>query len=140
MTEFTTMPHMGHAKPNNEWISSEETPDPVPLPEVPGWFLVVRPVPIRAKTKGGILLPDVVKHDYSYLNTVGRVLVVGNLAFKSPDFGGAEWAKVGDFILYTKHSGQKFVYKGVKLLLLKDTDVALVVERPEWLDDSIKEI
>ena len=135
MSEFTTVPHMGGAKVNNEWIS-EEGPDPDPLPKCPGWSLVIRPVPVRPKTKGGILLPDVVKHDHSYLNTVGRVLVVGERAFTLPEMGDP-WAKVGDYILYTKYAGQKFVYRGVKLLILKDTEVALVVERPEWLDDNV---
>lgn len=137
MSSIATLPHMGGAMANNDWISKDDVADPTPLPRCPGWFLVVRPVPVRAETKGGILLPDIVKHDYSYLNTVGKVLVVGDLAFKMPEFAGEAWASVGDYVLYTKHAGQKFVYKGVKLLLLKDTDIALVVEKPEWLDNNV---
>lgn len=137
MSEIGIVPHMGRAQPNNVWISEEDIPDPTPLPRCPGWTLVVRPVPVRPKTKGGVLLPDVVKHDYSYLNTVGRVLLIGEKAFKMPEMEGASWPQVGEYVLYTKHSGEKFVYKGVKLLLLKDTDIALVVERPEWLDNNV---
>lgn len=137
MSDFTTVEHLSGTKPNNDWISEESIPDPSPLPKCPGWTLVIRPVPVRAKTKGGILLPDTVKSDYAYLNTVGRVLVVGDQAFKMPEFGSEPWAKVGDYVLYTKHAGQKFVYRGVRLLLLKDSEVALVVDKPEWLDNNV---
>ena len=133
---------------NAQWISQAETPDPSPLPEVLGWRLLVRPVEIRPKTKGGILLPDIVKDDAHYLNTVGRVLSVGPLAFRQEDyhlyttkdamgFPAAQfdpWVKVGDFVLYGKNAGKRIVYKGVKLVLLNDDHVTMRVDNPDTLD------
>ena len=62
---------------NDEWISNKEAPDPEVLPHLPGYHILIRPVAIREKTKGGILLPDKFKDDAKYLTTLGRVLKVG---------------------------------------------------------------
>ena len=39
-------------------ITNEEIKDPTPLPTIPNYRILVRPVSIRATTKGGIILPD----------------------------------------------------------------------------------
>lgn len=126
---------------NDEWISDEQTPDPSPLPGVVGWTLLVRPVAIRRRTKGGILLPDQVKDDIAYLTTVGRVLAMGPLAYDKPDMyvNGVRkpWCRVGDYVSYGKFSGKRVAYKGVKLLLLNDDHVLMVVDKPEFLDPMI---
>lgn len=121
---------------NDEWITDEEVADPDVLPEIPGYHILVRPVSIKAKTKGGIILPDSTKSDMAYLTTVGRVLKVGNLAYADDKFRGRAWCKEGDFVCYGKHSGSKFMYKGVQLLLLFDDDIKMVVEDSKDLDPT----
>ena len=61
---------------NDKWISGEEeeVSDPSPLPIIPGYHVLVRPVSVKKETKGGILLPDSTKDDMAYLTTVGRVI------------------------------------------------------------------
>ena len=55
---------MGGAIKNDLWITDvEETPDPSPLPNIPGFHVLVRPVSVKSVTKGGILLPDSTKDD-----------------------------------------------------------------------------
>ena len=50
---------LGKALKNDEWMSSEiEVEDPAMLPELPGFHVLVRPVSIKSKTKGGIFMPD----------------------------------------------------------------------------------
>ena len=70
---------------NDMWITEEEENDPHTLPELPGFHVLVRPVSIKEKTKGGILLPDSTKEDMSYLTTVGRVVSLGDLAYQDKD-------------------------------------------------------
>ena len=62
------------AASNDEWITNKESPDPDVLPNIPGYHVLIRPVAIREKTKGGILLPSKFKDDAQYLTTVGRVV------------------------------------------------------------------
>jgi co-chaperonin GroES (HSP10) len=121
---------------NDEWITDAEIQDPTPLPEIPGYHILVRPVSVKGKTKGGILLPDSTKSDMAYLTTVGRVLKVGDLAYQDDKFSDGAWCKEGDYICYGKHSGNKFMYKGVQLLLIFDDDVKMVVEDAKDLDPT----
>jgi co-chaperonin GroES (HSP10) len=121
---------------NDEWITDEDIADPNPLPEIPGYHILVRPVSVKSATKGGILLPDSTKSDMAYLTTVGRVLKVGDLAYKDEKFANGPWCKEGDFVCYGKHTGSKFFYKGVNLLLLFDDDIKMVVEDAKDLDPT----
>ena len=125
--------------PNNEWVSEEDKPDPSPLPRIPGVDILVRPVPIRKKSAGGIIIPDKVRDDHDHLNTVGRVLSLGELAFKDESiYLNGPWVKPGDFIVYSKFSGQKFFWKGVKLLIIPSRDIKMVVDQPDYLDSNFK--
>ena len=126
---------MERAVNNNEWIEDEEKADPEVLPNLPGYHILVRPVSVKSKTKGGLLLPDSVKDDVAYLTTVGKVLSVGDLAYKDEDkFPNGKWCDVGDYVCYARHAGQKLYYKGVRLLLLFDDQVMMKVDEPTNLD------
>ena len=128
---------LGKAMQNSSWISDDDTLDPDILPELPGYHVLVRPISIKEKTKGGILLPGSVKDDISYLTTVGRVLKIGNLAYKDKEkFPNGAWCKEDDYICYGKHAGQKLFYKGIKLLLLFDDQIIMKVEDPTHLDPT----
>ena len=126
---------MEKAVNNNEWIEDEEKADPEVLPRLPGYHILVRPVSVKSKTKGGLLLPDSVKDDVAYLTTVGKVLAVGDLAYKDEDkFPNGKWCDVGDYVCYARHAGQKLYYKGIRLLLLFDDQVMMKVDEPTNLD------
>ena len=126
---------MERAVNNNEWIENEDKPDPEVLPHLPGYHILVRPVSVKSKTKGGLLLPDSVKDDVAYLTTVGKVLSIGDLAYKDKDkFPNGKWCDVGDYVCYARHAGQKLYYKGVRLLLLFDDQIMMKVDEPTNLD------
>tara|TARA_R100001230_G_C5466352_1_gene22873 strand:+ start:28 stop:456 length:429 start_codon:yes stop_codon:yes gene_type:complete len=126
---------MERAVNNNEWIENEEKADPEVLPSLPGYHILVRPVSVKNKTKGGLLLPDSVKDDVAYLTTVGKVLSIGDLAYKDEDkFPNGKWCDVGDYVCYARHAGQKLYYKGVRLLLLFDDQIMMKVDEPTNLD------
>lgn len=128
---------MGNAMKNDEWISAEEQSDPEVLPKVPGYHILVRPVSVKAQTKGGIILPDSTKNDIAYLTTVGKVLAIGDTAYKDKDkFPNGPWCSVGDYVCYGKHTGQKFFYKGIRMILLFDDQISMVVEDPTELDPT----
>ena len=122
---------------NDMWITEDEQTDPKILPELPGFHVLVRPVSVKEKTKGGILLPNSTKEDMSYLTTVGKVIKMGNLAYNDKDkFTKGPWCKEGDYICYAKHAGQKIQYKNVKMLLLYDDQVIMKVQDPKYLDPT----
>ena len=131
-------PNLAGAITNDSWVTEGEHPHPEVLPEIPGYHVLVRPVSIKTKTKGGIILPEKARDDIAYLTTVGRVLKVGTLAYEDKDkFLGGAWCKEGDYVCYQKLVGTKFVYKGVKLLLIFDDQVLMKIDNPEDLDTTL---
>ena len=129
---------MGGAVKNDLWITDvEEAPDPSPLPELPGYHVLVLPISVKSQTKGGIFIPDSTKEDMSYLTTVGKVIALGDLAYAEKDkFPNGPWCKVGDYVCYGKHTGTKMFYKGVRLILLFDDQIVMRVEDPKDLDPT----
>ena len=151
------MQHGSMAVSNDDWITEEEREDPKPLPRVVGWNVLVRPLAIRRKTKGGIHLPDKMRDDLQQVTTVGRVLAVGPLAFQRKDmyqrrqreiplgedktnyeeyFEFSPWYGVGDFVTYARYAGVKYVYRGVKLILMQENEVQMVINSPNDVDPS----
>ena len=130
--------HLGKSIKNDMWITEDEderTPDV--LPELPGFHVLVRPVSIKEKTKGGILLPNSTKDDMSYLTTRGQVIKIGDLAYNDNEkFPKGPWCQLGDYICYAKHAGQKIQYKNVKMILLYDDQVIMKVQDPKFLDPT----
>lgn len=125
---------------NDQWTTDDEVGDPTPLPRIPGIGILIRPVPIRRRSAGGIYIPDTVRADRDYLNTVGRVLALGELAYKDEDiYRNGPWVKPGDYVVYAKFAGQKLYWKGVKLLIVKSSAIELVVDKPEYLDANFKD-
>ncbi len=129
---------MGGAIKNDLWVTDiEEVPDPSPLPELPGYHVLVRPVSVKSQTKGGIFIPDSTKEDMAYLTTVGQVIALGDLAYAEKDkFPNGPWCEVGDYVCYGKHTGTKMFYKGVRLILLFDDQIVMRVEDPKDLDPT----
>ena len=125
----------GNAVKNDDWITENNVPDPDPLPELPGYHVLIRPVSIRKETKGGILLPDQFMEDVKYLTTVGRVLAIGESAYQDkPKFPNGKWCSTGDYVTYGRPVGHKFIYKGIRLILVFDDQIIMKVESPETLD------
>ena len=130
--------HMGNSIKNDLWITDEEeVKDPDVLPELPGYHVLIRPVSVKSKTKGGIFIPDSTRDDMSYLTTVGRVIAVGDLAYMDKNkFPTGAWCQVGDHVSYGKHLGTKLFYKGVRFILLFDDQITMRVQDAKDLDPT----
>jgi len=120
----------------SEWITAEEVPDPKPLPKLTGWKVLVRPLSIVQKTKGGLFIPDSVQDNVERITTVARVLAMGPPCYQHPDFMGTRFCEVGNIIAYPKFAGAKLKYKGVALLLLDEKDVTMVLQDARDIDPA----
>ncbi len=100
------------------------------LPKPMGWKVLVQADQAKAKTKGGIYLPSMTVDNQEYLTAFGRVIAMGELAYKDRDTGQqwhGEWPKEGDRVSYGKYAGQKLTVNGVKLLLLNDDEITSIL-------------
>lgn len=108
------------------------------LPKPILWRLLVMPVKPKEKSKGGIVIPVQAQDAQRYLNYIGRVVACGELAFKTERFeGDSHLPKLGDYVVYSRYTGQPMTYKGVKLLILNDDEVLGTVPDPEALQIHI---
>lgn len=80
--------------------------DPRTIPQPVLWRLVIEPIQISGRTKGGIVLPEEVYRIEQLRTTVGRVVAMAPGAYQHPKFAGCEAAcRVGDWVQYQSFSG-----------------------------------
>lgn len=131
----------------SDWVTSDEVPDPNPLPQVTGWNLLIRPVPIDTSiaVKGStqkILLPSSFTEDVKFLTNVGKIKAMGPSCYQDPNVKPSDgpyypygryknkWCNVGDYVVWGKHQGVKLLIKGVAFILLQDELVLLTLKDP----------
>ena len=136
------------------------------LPIAIGWRLVVFPLPVEEATKGGIVLAPTNAEAQRYNTAVGKIISMGPIAFKHPDFlperdvaldgmyqrFNDSWRnelaetirqmeaarmvgvpKIGDWVVFGKHTGQRFRCVDVELFFMSDRDIIGVAPKPEEL-------
>lgn len=129
--------HEPFSKLDDNWATDDVSkPDPVDLPKVCGWYLLVRPVQIQEKTKGGIIMPGRAKADIESFTNIAKVLAVGDMAYKEERFKETPWCKVGDTVVFHRHSGHKFRWDGIKMMLIPDDKIMLVIDNAGRLDPT----
>ena len=119
-------------------VKKEEDPKVASkIPEPKGYKLLISPVEVDEKTEGGLYMPDQIRDAEGVASIIGFVVSMGSDAYKDKDkFPNGAWCDVGDYVCYAKYSGQKFMYKGMKLLLIFDDQVIMKVETPSLLDPT----
>lgn len=124
----------GHMKVQSaeDWITEEDTPDPV-IKRVMNEYVVIRPFSATPKTKGGLLIPDVVKNNTNQLVTIGKVVGVGEMAGKRT---GVSPVEVGQYVIYPKHGGALLRVNGVKVVILPDDAIFMEIDRDTILGSA----
>ena len=118
---------------SEQYYTEDTIADPNPLPKVARYNILVRPVPVKKKTKSGIYLPESVKENIHYLQTVGRVVAIGPDCFPE---GTTRACEIGDYVVWGRGRGARLAYKGVKFILLVDDEILMTVPAPEDLDEN----
>ena len=109
---------------------SEQTLGSHKFPKPMGWKVLVQPNQVKKKTKGGIFLPSTSQENEEYLTAHGRILAMGDLAYRDRDTGNSwkgDWPQIGARVTYGKYAGQKLTINGVKLLLLNDDEITSIL-------------
>ncbi|MGQ9532155.1 MAG: co-chaperone GroES [Desulfotomaculales bacterium] len=86
--------------------------------------VVVKPLPMEERTKGGIVLPDTAKEKPQQ----GEVLAVGPGRLLDNGQRVPIDLKVGDKILYSKYAGNEIKMEGEEYLILRESDILGVIE------------
>lgn len=112
----------------NEFFTDPLVPDPDNLPEPLGWSLLVRPYPMQTKTRSGLYMADETLDHMNYVANIARVVAVGPCCWsqnqhKNINGERFEWVKVGDFVSYPRHVGNRKKFKGVGYVTLMDDEI-----------------
>jgi co-chaperonin GroES (HSP10) len=109
-----------------------------------GFRVVVKPDPVKEKTKGGIILATDEKLERAAIS-VGTVVEVGPIAFMAFKPYEGPWCQVGDKIAYAKYAGKwvadpEFPDDASKeLLVMNDEDVVCRLEgQPDASTDGVE--
>lgn len=111
------------------------------LPRPLYWRVLVMPIRPKKVSSGGIIVPIAAQEAQQYLNYMGRVLALGDMAGKSEKLGARGdgvatapgFPNVGQHVIYGRYAGQRVTYKGVKLLWINDDEILGTVSDPETL-------
>lgn len=104
------------------------------LPQPTGWRVLVMPYQGKAKTAGGLYVPDEVRERESVATVVAYVLKLGPLAYKDPGkFGeGVEpWCAAGQWVCIGRYSGSRFKIDGGEVRIINDDEVIATILDPD---------
>jgi chaperonin GroES len=90
--------------------------------------VLVLPVKVEEKTKGGIILVDETKDRDKFAMTKGTLVAVGTIAFTDPDW--LDCPKVGDSVMYNRYAGGSLVKgnDGEEYRLMNDKEICAILE------------
>ena len=101
------------------------------LPEPKGYKLLIAIPKLEEKTAGGVIIPDALKGMEQTASIIGRVISVGEAAYKDADkFPDGPYCKEGDFVITRAYSGTRIRIHGREFRIINDDTVEAVVEDP----------
>ena len=105
------------------------------LPQPTGWRILVMPYQGRAKSDGGIAIPDAVRTREALATVVAYVLKVGPLAYQDIAKFGEDsekaWCKEGDWVCIGRYAGGRFRIEGGEVRIINDDEVIATILEPD---------
>ena len=86
--------------------------------------ILVKPLSVEEKTKGGIIVPDTAqeKPQQAKVVAVGKGKLLDDGKVKELE------VKAGDTVLYGRYGGTEIKYKDEDLLILKESDILAILK------------
>lgn len=104
------------------------------LPQPTGWRVLVMPYKGKAKTDGGLILPEQVREREALATVVAYVLKIGPAAYQDPNkFGDSPepWCKEGQWVCIGRYAGSRFKIEGGEVRIINDDEVIATILEPD---------
>ena len=102
------------------------------MPSPTGWRMLILPYRGKAKTSGGVFLPEKVLDDGQLTTVVGYVMKQGPLCYKDESkFPDGPWCKTGDWVIFARYAGSRFRIEGGEVRILNDDEILAVISDPD---------
>lgn len=115
--------------------------EPIEIPTVIGWKILMRPKRMKELTDWGFELSEGMQLQEAYAGYVSQILSIGEGCFQARDQGGVDMSKweikpqVGDWVIHTPYSGYRIRVRGMDemdyLIVMDDTEIHCIVNNPE---------
>ena len=101
------------------------------IPQPSGWRMVLFPLKLQGKTKGGVLLTDDTVTESQVTTNICKVLKMGPECYKDKEkFPSGPWCNEGDWVLITRYAGSRIRIDGGELRIINDDEILAVVDDP----------
>ena len=101
------------------------------IPQPSGWRIVLFPLKLQGKTKGGVLLTDDTVTESQVTTNICKVLKMGPECYKDKQkFPSGPWCKVDDWVLITRYAGSRIRIDGGELRIINDDEILAVIDDP----------
>ena len=101
------------------------------IPQPSGWRMVLFPLKLQGKTKGGVLLTDDTVTESQVTTNICKVLKMGPECYKDKEkFPSGPWCNEGDWVLITRYAGSRIRIDGGELMIINDDEILAVVDDP----------
>lgn len=101
------------------------------LPTPTGFRILLLPVRLEEKTKGGVFLPEDTIQMAQIAGNVCKVLKVGQDAYGDKSrFPNGAWCKEGDWVVIGKYAGSRLHIDGGELRVVNDDEIIATIEDP----------
>ena len=101
------------------------------IPQPSGWRMVLFPLKLQGKTKGGVLLTDDTVTESQVTTNICKVLKMGPECYKDKEkFPSGPWCKEADWVLITRYAGSRIRIDGGELRIINDDEILAVVDDP----------
>jgi len=101
------------------------------IPQPSGWRIVLFPLKLQGKTKGGVLLTDETVTESQVTTNICKVLKMGPECYKDKEkFPSGPWCKEGDWVLITRYAGSRIRIDGGELRIINDDEILAKVDDP----------
>lgn len=120
-----------------DWLNSKEVR--AKIPKVTGHHILLAPLPVETRTKGGIYIPQAHVEKQEVAGITGYVVQIGSTAYGGeypagvPRFPEGPWCSEGDFVLYKTYTGTRIEVGGQELRIMNDDQILAVIEDPRGL-------
>nr|ASN63121.1 co-chaperonin GroES [uncultured virus] len=102
------------------------------MPNPTGWRMLILPYRGKAKTDGGIYIPDKILDDGQIQTVVGYVLKQGPLVYADTEkFPDGPWCKEKDWVVFARYAGSRFRIDGGEVRILNDDEILATIDDPE---------
>lgn len=101
------------------------------LPQPVGYRLLVIPYYMKAKTAGGIYIPDKVRERESFATVAAYVVRVGPDAYMDAQkFPTGPWCGEKSWVLMGRYAGNRFKVDGLEVRLINDDNIIATILDP----------